>query len=327
MTAATHESSTLIERLKVLVVEDDDDLRSQLKRVVEDMGYACIAASNGEEAWSLHNVDPFDVVLSDWMMPKMDGLELCRKVRDKDGEPYTYFILLTGLADKAHIAKGFREGADEYVTKPVDIDELNARMTSAARVTALKRGLLKENAVLRSDSQRSLRIARIDALTGVGNRLRLSEDLAVDRARALRYGSPSCIALCDVDFFKQYNDHFGHVAGDDVLRRVAGALRENLRGADAIYRYGGEEFLVLLPEQTVASARTAMDRMRHAVKNMRIATAPWTPGGVITISVGIAPLSTNDQTEQAWIRRADMALYRAKSHGRNCTECDGIRRG
>jgi two-component system cell cycle response regulator len=304
-------------RLRVLVVDDEDDLRLHLKGLIEELGCSCTTAKDGVEAWQLHRAKPFDVVLCDWIMPRMDGPRLCRKMRAEGGHPYTYFVFMTSLADKAHLAEGLRAGADEYMTKPFDVDELGARLSSAARVTAMHRALLDNNAVLRRESQRSLQIARIDSLTGIGNRLRLSEDLAAARARGLRYGRPNCIALCDIDFFKQYNDRCGHVAGDDVLRRIADALRRNLRDADTIYRYGGDEFLALLPEQLLASAAIAMDRMRQAVEALAIVASADAPGAALTISVGIAQLAANDDTDEDWIRRADVALYEAKSSGRN----------
>jgi two-component system cell cycle response regulator len=316
MSPSAHTASGL-GSLRVLVVDDEDDLRSHVKGVIEELGCSCTTAKDGIEAWQVHRAKPFDVVLCDWMMPRMDGPRLCRKMRAEGARPYTYFVFMTGLADKAHLAEGLRAGADEYMTKPFDVDELHARLSSAARVIALHRALVQKNATLRRQSQRSLRIARIDSLTGIGNRLRLSEDLASARARGLRYGRPHCIALCDIDSFKQYNDRFGHVAGDAVLRRIADALRHNLRDADTIYRYGGDEFLVLLPEQLLPSAAIAMDRMRQAVDALGILVDPELPGAVLTISVGIAQLVATDEADDDWIRRADVALYEAKLGGRN----------
>ena len=274
--------------LRVLVVEAEEDLRPALRACIEEMGHACTTAKDGVQAWDLHRARPFDVILSDWVLPRMDGAELCRKMRADERQRHTHFIFMTSLGDKAHIAQAFRDGADEYITKPFHPDELSARLASAARLTALHRGLLKTNAALRRDSERSLRIAHVDPLTGVGNRLRLSEDLTVARERAPCHGHPHCIALCDLDHFKSYNDRFGHLAGDEILRRVAATLRENLRGSDEIYRYGGDEFLVLLPEQSLKHAAKAMDRMRRGVEALPIVHDAVAVDRGVTMSVGIA---------------------------------------
>src|SRR5437773_7331197 len=147
---------------------------------------------------------------------------------------------------RAHLLEGLRAGADDYLTKPVDVEELGLRLSSAARVVAYQRELAESNAALRETSEVSFEAARIDPLTNVANRLRLSEDLEMFRSHAERYGHRFCVALCDIDVFKKYNDTNGHLAGDDVLRRVAASIRGALRQGDNLYRYGGEEFLVIL---------------------------------------------------------------------------------
>jgi two-component system chemotaxis response regulator CheY len=263
------------------------------------------------------------VILSDWQMPGMDGLELCRRTRVSENEGgYTYFLFMTGFKDKEHFIRGLEAGADDYQTKPIDLDELRARLASARRVVSLYRKLAVQNAALRRDSQASFRIARIDPLTQVANRLSMDEDLKVLWSRVGRYGHRYSMAICDIDRFKAHNDRFGHLAGDEVLRHVAQAIRGSLREGDGLYRYGGEEFLALLPEQSVSEAAIVMDRVRLAVARLAIPTAH--DGQVVTISAGIAELDrTLDGSVDDWIHRADEALYRAKAAGRNRIETSG----
>ncbi len=308
--------------LKVLVADDDDGTREALVAAVRLLGHECRGACDGLEAWEMHQREHADVILSDWQMPRMGGLELCRRTRVAQAEGgYTYFIFMTGFGDKDHFLRGMEAGADDYHTKPVDLDELRARLVSAGRVVALYRELAEKNAALRRDSQASFRDARIDALTQVANRLAMDEDVRVLWSRVKRYGHRYSIAICDVDLFKAYNDHFGHLAGDDALRSVAHTIRGELREGDGLYRYGGEEFVVLLPEQSLAEAAGAMERVRAAVEKVAI---PAHGGhGVLTISFGVAELDPAlDGSPDDWLRRADTALYRAKSTGRNRVETD-----
>lgn len=303
--------------LRVLVVEDDPDARAMVADALLSLGYECRVAGDGDEGWEAYCADPPDVVLSDWNMPCVDGIELCRRIRESAREgPYTYFIFMTALGDKEHLLRGMRAGADDYQRKPIDLDELEARLASAGRVIALNRLLADTNAALRSDRQELFREARVDALTGVGNRRRMDEDLAAAWERASRYRERYSIGLCDLDHFKRFNDRYGHLDGDEALRRVARAIRETLRKADGLYRYGGEELLVLLPEQGLSEAAMVMDRVRRAVERLAIPTD--TERGVMTISVGVAQLSgEHDADVEGWLERADAALYEAKSQGRD----------
>src|ERR1700690_183559 len=290
-------------RLKVLVVDTDPLSRIGLQQAVHRLGHECRTARDGVEALEMLQADRADVVLSDWSLPRMGGVELCRRMRAADGEgPYTYFIFMPGFDDREHFLRGMEAGADDYHTKPVDIEELQARLVSAGRVLSLYRKLADKNIQLRRDSQTSFHAARVDPLTGVANRLRMDEDLEVLWSRAQRYGHTFAAALCDIDEFKRYNDRFGHVAGDEVLRRVAQSIRKGLRQGDALYRFGGEEFLVVLPEQSLNEAIRAMDRVRGAIEQLAIPA----PKGILTISVGVAELDLAlDRTLEDWLRRTD----------------------
>ena len=303
--------------MKILIAEDDAVSRTILRRALEKLGHGCLAASDGEEAWGLYKENPdIDVIISDWMMPGVDGLELCRRVRDHGREGYTYFIFLTALGDREHLLQGLEAGADDYLSKPLDRDELGMRLTSALRVTELHRRLAFQNEELEKLNRMLFEQSRQDPLTSLGNRLRLREDLQVLQSRTERYGHSYAVALCDVDFFKAYNDRYGHLAGDDVLRRVAATISSGLRTGDTAYRYGGEEFLVVLPEQDAETAAATTDRLRGAVEALQIPHADGTPRGVVTISAGVA-ISTEARDADALLKAADDALYAAKKAGRN----------
>jgi two-component system chemotaxis response regulator CheY len=307
---------SLPESLDVLVVDDDDDVRIGLSNALRDLGHVCRAAKDGVEALEMLADAGADVVVSDWQMPRMDGLELCRRVREAESPAYTYFIFMTAFADRKRFLQAMHAGADDFVTTPIDIEELEARLGSARRVTSAYRRLSQTNDALRRDSQASFRLARIDPLTRVPNRLQMKEDLervAIEAASGRRY----CAGLCDIDFFKKLNDELGHAAGDRALAAVAGAIRAELRREDAVYRYGGEEFLVTLPDRNVGEACAAMERVRAAVERLGIACSA-AAFGVVTISVGIAELAPfGGMSVDAWLERADHALYRAKDEGRD----------
>ena len=302
--------------MKILVAEDEAVPRAILRAALQSLGHECLEAEDGEEAWEVFSGTPgVDVVISDRLMPGMDGIELCRRIRAEGGEGYAYFVFLTSLGNKQNLLEGIRAGADDYLGKPLDLDELRVRLISAARVTGLHKRLSEQKRELRQQ-------ARKDPLTGLGNRLALHEDLKALAARARRYGHGYCAALYDLDHFKAYNDRHGHLAGDEALRSVANALAGRSREGDAAYRYGGEEFLVVMPEQTLESARAAADLVRRTVEELRIPVGAGKPAGAVTVSAGVAALGTGDnEGADALLREADAALYRAKETGRNRVAC------
>jgi len=320
--------------MRVLIAEDDAVSRTILKRAVERLGYEVLATADGQEAWDSYRLDPssFDVVISDWMMPGIDGVALCRRIRSHQDsrEGYPFFVFLTALGDKEHLLEGMRAGADDYLRKPLDRDELGARLAAASRVIGLQRQLLAQKGELERLNAELAELARRDPLTGLGNRLRLREDLEMLGAHVGRYGHSYCAVLYDVDFFKAYNDLYGHLAGDEVLRKVANTILETVRAGDASYRYGGEEFLVLLPEQTINDAHAAAERVLAAVRGLDI-EHKGSPKGVVTVSCGMARLAPggdatgggpggSTKAAETLLRRADRALYRAKEAGRDTVE-------
>jgi two-component system chemotaxis response regulator CheY len=237
---------------------------------------------------------------------------------------YTHFVFITGSSDKAHFLEAMHAGADDYLTKPVDLDNLRARLEVARRAVTIQRQEDAKHSALRRKSDGDFRAARTDPLTAVSNRLELKEDLEVLASRVDRYGRPYSAALCDIDSFKAYNDCFGHLAGDDVLRRVAHTIHAGLRRGDGFYRFGGEEFLAILPEQSLAESAAGMERVRHEVEELRIIHAPEASMPFVTISVGIAELNSDSTGGiEDWLRRADTALYMAKALGRNRVSTEG----
>jgi diguanylate cyclase (GGDEF)-like protein len=304
--------------VKVLIADDSAVPRMILEKALTSLGHETLTAADGQEAWERFVVFQPDVVLSDWLMPGVDGIELCRRIRSSDADRYAYFVLLTAMTEVEHAVTAMTAGADDFMVKPLDRVALEATLIAARRVTALhdelrdqRSKLVRLNSLLHDDARR-------DPLTMLGNRLRLSEDLAGAAARIERYGHGYCLAMFDIDYFKRYNDQLGHLAGDEALRAVAQALAGAARSGDMAYRYGGEEFLVLLPEQTLATAMLAVERLRGAVQDLGLSHPDNLPSGVVTISGGIAestaarPIAVDE-----WLRRADVALYRAKALGRN----------
>ena len=307
-----------LEPLDVLVVDDDPHARTALCAAIARLGHHCRGAASGLEALAAHAEHRADVIVSDWTMPGIDGIELCRRARESDTGTYTYLLFVSGHAGKRDFVEAVRAGADDYLTKPIDLDDLEARLIAAARIVRAYRELAQSNVVLHHDSEVSFRAARIDPLTQVANRLQLDEDIEALESKLSRYGRPAAVAMCDLDGFKRYNDGYGHPAGDDALRRVAQTIRSTLRRADQVYRYGGEEFLTVLHEQPMAAAVAAMERVRAAIEGLTIKHAPGARFPVLTVSVGVASLDpAGGHSVQEAIARADAALYRVKGGGGN----------
>ncbi len=304
--------------MRVLIAEDDAVSRLMLRRSIEQLGHEVLVATDGTDAWDLYRRHEVDVIVSDWLMPGMDGLDLCRRVRASQRETYTYFMLLTSLEGKQHFMQGMQAGADDYLTKPLDREELRVRLQVAARVTSLHHQLAEKTRELERANHALAESARRDPLTGLGNRLQLREDLYRLQRWLDRYGRGFGVALCDVDRFKLYNDRYGHVAGDDVLQALSRAVAETIRSGDMAYRYGGEELLVIMPEQSAETSLVAMERVREAVEHLAIPHVANRPYGVVTISIGLVAIGQGEQLPwERVLNLADLALYRAKAEGRN----------
>ncbi|GAB2716222.1 GGDEF domain-containing response regulator [Arthrobacter bambusae] len=299
--------------MKVLVADDDFGSRLVAKAAVEQSGHECIVAADGSSAWELYRQHRPQVVVTDLMMPGLNGLELCRAIRSSEEDSYTYLVLVTSKDSREDVVAGMQAGADDYVAKPLDPFALHTRLLVAQRVTSLHTDLARYRAALAEQ-------ARTDPLTKLHNRLKLSEDLEQLHQRCARYGTDYSLAICDVDNFKRYNDLYGHQAGDLALQSVAATLAGQGRESDGIYRFGGEEFLFLLPGQTVSGAETRLARALEAVRDLGIAHS-GNPSGTLTLSAGLSAFVPDHRvSSERLLKEADMALYAAKSAGRNRVE-------
>ena len=302
--------------MRIIIAEDDNITRLVLEAELHRLGHKVLTARDGEGAWVLYAASGADVIISDGMMPGVDGFELCRRVRSAKANSYSYFIFLTNLADQSFVRCGMKVGADDYLTKPLDPANLSARLEVASRISGLYRRLGKQQVELVALNEALFAQARTDPLTTLANRLCLNEDLP-RLALKVEAGETYCAIMCDVDHFKLYNDNYGHQAGDAVLRGVAAALKDALRADDRAYRYGGEEFLVITPVRSNVEAAGVAERFRLAVECLAEPHGK-SPFGIVTLSVGTAvstPAGEFDIT--AWLGAADAALYRSKELGRN----------
>ena len=298
--------------MRVLVADDDLFCRDLLAEVLRGYGHECVAVDDGAAAWRQLMAYGADVVISDWQMPGLTGLELCNRVRTHPEISYPYFILLTARDDRIDVLTALRAGVDDHLAKPLDMDQLEARLIVAERVRALHLEILQTRQALEAANVRLDGAAHRDSLTGLGNRLRLEEELADIHARFVRAGHVYNIALFDVDHFKEYNDTYGHQAGDAVLAEVGHVLASEMRRGDLAFRYGGEEFLVMLPNWTLEEAAKGADRLRRLV----VAATGLGRLPAASMSAGVVQAAFGETVEQV-IGRADRAMYRAKDAGRN----------
>jgi two-component system, cell cycle response regulator len=291
--------------MRILIAEDDPTTLRMLESAVKDWGYEAVAVRDGNAAWDLlRSADSPPLALLDWMMPALSGIELCRKVRQESDAPFVYLVLLTGKAKTQDIVQGMESGADDYLSKPFDRQELKVRLRAGQRIVEL---------------HETLRIqATCDALTGLWNRRMILEILGRECARAGREGTAIGVIIADLDHFKRANDSLGHLGGDAVLVEASRRMNSVLRPYDAMGRYGGEEFLIVLPTCDRAGTETAAQRMRQVVQEPEVAT----PAGIIPITVSLGAVIGEGPNIDAdeLIRIADAALYRAKRAGRNRVE-------
>jgi two-component system, cell cycle response regulator len=299
--------------MKILAAEDNPISQSMLRSMLTKWGYEVVTAGDGDEAWRiLQSPEAPRMAILDWMMPGQDGVEVCRRLRLAGREPYTYVLLLTARSDSQDLVEAIDAGADDYLTKPFNSSELRARLRAGRRIVELQEQLLEAQETLR---QR----ATYDSLTGLLNRSAILEILRQELARAGREAQPFSILMVDLDHFKQVNDQHGHLAGDDVLREAAHRMKFAIRCYDSIGRYGGEEFLVVIPGCDAAGAWVLGERLRQAIgcEQFTVEEARFP----MTCSIGCAtqPQGVPYDTDPL-IRLADCALYEAKEQGRNRIE-------
>ena len=308
MSAANTGSSS--GKMRVLIAEDDKISRRVLEASLNEWGYDVTAVSDGKEALGLlSGANPPRLVVLDWMMPGLEGVEVCRKIRERGEQPYVYVLLLSARTEKQDMLAGLKAGADDYLTKPFDTQELRARIFAGERILRLQDELISARDALQFQ-------ATHDALTGLLNRGAILRDVTRELTRARREHVSAGVILVDIDHFKAVNDDYGHLTGDAILHGVAMRMSGLLRAYDSIGRYGGEEFLVLAPSSDAEGAMQFAERLRAGVES----TTYETDAGSLrlTLSLGVAVSNPEDAPDShVLLQAADAALYRAKARGRN----------
>jgi len=296
--------------MSVLVAEDNPVFQSMLRSMLTKWGYDARILPNGLEAWdAMQAADAPRLVVLDWMMPYMDGVEVCRRIRTAAREPYVYVLLLTARTESQDLVEGMEAGADDYLTKPFNAQELRVRLRAGRRILDLQQQLMEAREALRVQ-------ATHDALTGLFNRGRVLEILAAEIARSERELRRLAVLMVDLDRFKQINDTLGHQAGDAVLREAARRMQAATRQYDAPGRYGGEEFLIVLPGCGAREGYAQAERIREAFA--REPFAAGTDSLAVTCSIGVSSRDACAAGDaDRLIREADAALYDAKNRGRN----------
>ena len=299
----------------ILLAEDDPVTRMLMTRFLKKAGYEVDAVANGSEALDRMTKRYYPMLVTDWEMPEMDGVALCKAVRNMQLDGYVYALLLTARDAKEHIIAGLEAGADDYLVKPVHEAELIARLNAGRRILNLEHSLRVAN-------QRNRILSITDALTGAYNRRYLMEQLPRELERCRRYAYPLSVIMSDVDHFKDINDARGHAAGDEVLQQFAARAQKSIRSnSDWLSRYGGEEFLIVLPETSHEGAMNVAEKMRTLMGSMPFATRAGDV--VVTASFGVASTGPSGPDialkVDALIRIADECLYRSKQGGRDRT--------
>ncbi|HKV49452.1 MAG TPA: diguanylate cyclase [Candidatus Acidoferrales bacterium] len=295
---------------KILVAEDDPVSQRMLQSFLTKWGYEIIAVSSGTEALRvLESPDAPPLAVLDWMMPGLEGPEICREIRKDPERPYTYVLLLTARTQKEDLLRGLEAGADDYLTKPFDVQELRARLHVGRRILDLQHHLLAATDELRFRASH-------DMLTGIPNRGTILEAVNRERARQIRDGGSFGVILADLDHFKAVNDAYGHLAGDIVLKEAACRMRSCVRSYDSIGRYGGEEFLIVVPTGDGNSTAAVAERIREAISENPVITE----SGPISVTASLGIAVSFDREAKEVLRSADEALYCAKARGRNRVE-------
>lgn len=296
---------------RILLVDDEPTQRLIMARLLKRAGFQVETAANGREALSKIASGDYQLMITDWEMPEMDGIALCSALRNSEDQAYIYIILLTARDSIEHVVTGLQAGADDYLTKPVIEPELIARLNTGKRIVTLERSL-------RTANEENRRLSITDALTGACNRRYLMEQLPREIDRAARYGRQLSVIMCDVDHFKKINDTHGHLIGDEVLKWFVQSMQQSVRASDWVARYGGEEFVIVLPETNVANAGVAAEHLREQISagpfECKEASFP------VTASFGVSGWHERvpqGSTVDALLSKCDTGVYASKAGGRN----------
>jgi two-component system cell cycle response regulator len=303
-------------RVRVLVVDDLPDNVEILRARLESRGYEVATASNGEEALALVHSNPPQLILCDVMMPGIDGYEVSRRIKHDGKLPFIPIILVTALGETEHIVQGLNTGADDYIAKPYHFNELEARVRAMLRIKRLQDELDQKNRELEIANKRLRKLSITDGLTELFNHRHVHELLRDEFERSKRSGEPLGVAMIDLDKFKSVNDTYGHPTGDVILYETARILTDTAREIDMVGRYGGEEFIAILPNTTEEEAARFAERVRtaveeHVFRDEEVEIRMTCSSGVASFPMGAV------QTPEALLKEADDALYEAKESGRN----------
>jgi len=297
--------------MKTLIVEDEPEFRLLLSVLLRQRSYDVIEAMDGQTAWDLLQKEPIPLVLTDWVMPQMHGPELIRKIRAANFPHYTYIILLTARTAHQDLVDGLTSGADDYLVKPFDSDEMNARLQIAERILGLETKLRETLGQMKV-------LALKDSLTGILNRRAIFEAAENELDRAHRENTRLSLLMADLDHFKTINDRFGHAAGDLALRLAVETIVANLRPYDQVGRWGGEEFLIVLPNTESEEAFQVAERLRLSIARAEMDLGEGGEALGLRMSLGVASTSLgNNLNLDLLVNQADVALYLAKNNGRN----------
>ena len=313
--------------MRILIADGDETGRDAVQSILEGLGHQCSVVDNGPAAWDVLRHKGVDVVVAEARLPGLGAVELCQRARRDPDISYSYFIVRRRAGDGHDLIAATNAGVDDHLAEAPTGEELQASLLVGARVSALhldlsarhralayaNQDLLDTRVALEVANARLYELSHRDPITGLSNRLRMSEDIAGIQSRLERYGHRFSIVMCDIDRFKVYNDVHGHRAGDRLLAEVGRAIIAESRPGDSAYRYGGDEFLIVYPDQTIATATIAIERLRRRIA--QVASSGNLPGS-ITLSAGIAEAGTSDRFENV-AGRADHALHSAKHAGRN----------
>jgi len=298
--------------MKVLIAEDDLTSRIILDSVLKKWGFTPVLTCDGKEAWDvMQSKDAPRLAILDWQMPEMNGIEVCQRIREIDTSDPPYLIVLTSKDEKKDIVKGLEAGANDFISKPYDNDELRARINVGKRMVQLQSELSEAYRALQHEAMH-------DPLTNIYNRRAIMELLDKEIAREKREKTGLCVGLCDLDYFKRVNDTYGHQVGDEVLIAFTRFVMDKLRVNDHVGRIGGEEFLIVASGSKGLKQDTMFERICRHVRNSKISTEK---GNIsITVCIGVARY-TGVETSDTLLAAADTALYHAKKTGRDRVVC------
>lgn len=305
--------------MKIVIVDDQRAVRVRLAAMIEKMGHEAIQAEDGERGVEVWQRERPDLVLMDALMPVLDGYSAARRIRALEPDGWTPIIFLSSAEADQDVEQGIDSGGDDYLVKPVSRVVLQAKIRAMQRIDDMRRRMGEMTRCLAEANRELERLNNQDVLTGLANRRCFDESLRAQTREAQRAERPLSLLMVDVDFFKPYNDHLGHQAGDQCLRGVARVLEQQCeRPAEVAARYGGEEFAIILPGVSADAALARADQLRGAVEALRLphvhnAAGPW-----VTVSVGVSTLRSASDDGAWMLAEADAALYRAKRSGRNC---------